>query len=255
MRPSYLLRELVRRDLASRYRGSVLGFLWAFLTPLWQLALYTLVFSIILRVPLDAEGTKSFPIFLFAGLIPWLGFSEGLIRSTTAVVEHSNLVRKHRFPSEVLVVSAVVSALLHQAAAILLFTAYQLFWGDHAGMNLLWLVPGLALLLVLALGLGWAAAAVQVYFRDVVQIVGIALSGGFYLTPIVYPASLVPEILRPWLPFNPISTVVVSFRAALIGSPPPEARAWLIAVVLAVAIALTGLLLFRRLRAGFADEL
>jgi lipopolysaccharide transport system permease protein len=119
----------------------------------------------------------------------------------------------------------------------------------------LWLLPGLALLLVLALGLGWAAAAVQVYFRDVAQIVGIALSGGFYLTPIVYPSSLVPEGLRPFIAFNPISTVVSSFRAALIGSPPPEPRAWTIAVGLALFVAVGGFVLFRRLRAGFADEL
>jgi lipopolysaccharide transport system permease protein len=255
MRPSYLLRELVRRDLASRYRGSVLGFLWAFVTPLWQLALYTLVFSYILRVPLDNEGTKSFPVFLFAGLIPWLGFSEGLIRSTTAVVEHANLVRKHRFPSEILVVSAAFSALIHQAAAIALFAVYQLGWGDGPGLRPLWLLPGLALLLVLALGLGWAAAAVQVYFRDVVQIAGIALAGGFYLTPIVYPSSLVPEVLRPFVLVNPISTVVSSFRAALIGSPPPEPAAWTIAAGLSLVIAVAGFALFRRLRAGFADEL
>lgn len=255
MRQTYLLRELVRRDLAGRYRGSLLGFLWAFLTPVWQLALYTLVFSFILRVPLTAEGTSSFPIFLFAGLIPWLGFAEGLTRSTAAVVEHGNLVKKHRFPSEILVLAAVVAATAHQLVSILLFGIWQGATGGLPLGRVGWFVPALALQVVLAVGLGWAAAAIQVYFRDVAQIVGIALSGGFYLTPIVYPTSLIPEALRPWIALNPFSTVVAAFRAALVGGPVPEARAWIFATAWALALATAGYLLFRRLRPGFADEL
>lgn len=255
MRQTYLLRELVRRDLAGRYRGSLLGFLWAFLNPLWQLALYTLVFSFILRVPIASEGASSFPIFLFAGLLPWLAFSEGVIRSATAIVEHGNLVRKHRFPSELLVVSAVVSALCHQLVAVLLFAGWLGVGGELAPGRLFWLFPGLALQLLVTLGLGWAAAALQVYFRDVVQVVGIALSGGFYLTPIVYPTALVPESLRPGLVLNPLATVVAAFRAALVGGPAPEARSWILASALAAGLALLGFFCFRRLRSGFADEL
>jgi lipopolysaccharide transport system permease protein len=255
MRASYLLREFVRRELAGRYRGSVLGFLWAFVTPLWQLVLYTFIFSYILRVPLVAEGTSSFPIFLFAGLIPWLGFAEGLSRSTTAVVEQSHLVRKHRFPSEILVVSAVVSAACHQLAALGLFAVWQGLSGGLNWRGLFWLIPGLAIQLVLALGLGWIAAAVQVYFRDVVQVIGIGLSGGFYLTPIVYPMSVVPEAFRTFLLLNPLTTVVAAFRTALVGAPAPSARSWLLASATAALLAVAGLALFRRLRPGFADEL
>jgi lipopolysaccharide transport system permease protein len=255
MRQTFLLRELVRRDVASRYRGSLLGFLWAFVNPLWQLLLYTFVFSVILRVPLVAEGTTSFPIFLFAGLLPWIGFSEGLVRSTTAVVEHANLVRKHRFPSELLVVSAVAAAVFHQLAAIALFAVLQLVRGELPAGSLPWLLPALAVQVGLTLGLGWAAAAVQVYFRDVVQVVGIALAAGFYLTPIVYPSALVPPDLRWALLLNPFAAVVAAFRAALVGGPPPSAAACAGAAAFAVGAAVLGLLLFRKLRPGFADEL
>jgi lipopolysaccharide transport system permease protein len=255
MRPSYLLREFVRRDLTGRYRGSLLGFLWAFLTPLWQLALFTLVFSYILRVPLVAEGTTSFPLFLFAGLVPWLGFAEGVARSTTAVVEQAQLVRKHRFPSEILVVSAVISATFHELAALALFALWQAVSGALFWNGLYWLVPAIALQMVLALGLGWIGAAVQVYFRDVAQLAGIALSAAFYLTPIVYPLTVVPEAFRSWLLFNPMTTVVGAFRVGLVGAKPPSAASWLLACSSAALIAVAGLALFRRLRIGFADEL
>lgn len=255
MRPTYLLRELVRRDLTSRYRGSLLGFLWAFVHPLWQLALYTLVFSWILRIPLSGEGTASFPAFLFAGLLPWLGFSEGLMRSATAVVDQGNLVRKHRFPSELLVVSVALSAVCHQLAALALFAVWQGFCGGLQPAQSVWLVPGLIVQFAITLGLGWATASAQVFFRDVAQIAGVALSAGFYLTPIVYPLSLVPEAMRSWVLFNPLATVVAAFRAALVGGRPPTSGAWLTAAIVATLVAVAGWSLFRRLRSSFADEL
>ena len=255
MRPSYLLREFVRRDLAGRYRGSLLGFLWAFVTPLWQLALFTFVFSYVLKVQLVAEGTASFPHFLFAGLIPWLGFAEGVSRSTNAVVEQAQLVRKHRFPSEILIVSAVISATCHELAAFALFGVWQGVGGTLSWSGLVWVVPALAIQMALAAGLGWIGAAVQVYFRDVAQFVGIALSAGFYLTPIVYPMSSVPESFRSALQLNPLTVVAGGFRAALVGAPPPSARSWLLAGAIAVGAAVLGLAVFRRLRPGFADEL
>ena len=255
VRNSYLLRELVRRDLQSRYRGSLLGFLWALVHPLWQLGLYTVVFSWILRVPLTGEGTTSFPAFLFAGLLPWLGFSEGLMRSTTAVVDQANLVRKHRFPSELLIVSVATSAVCHQLVALGLFAIWQGFCGGIDPVRSVWLVPGLIVQFAITLGLGWAAAAAQVFFRDVSQIVSVALAGGFYLTPVVYPMSMVPVAMQRWILLNPLATVVAAFRAALVGGPAPTRTAWLATVVFAGVFAGSGWWLFRRLRSSFADEL
>ena len=224
MQHSFLLKELVRRDLQSRYRGSLFGFLWAFVHPLWQLVLLWVVFSVILKVPLTGERTASFPVFLFSGLVPWLGFAEGIQRAATAVVEHSGLVRKLRFPSELLVVSSSASALIHQFVAA-------------------------------AIGLGWAASALQVFFRDVAQGLGIALQAWFYLTPIVYPLSLIPEGLRPWMALNPMATAVQAFRTVLLGGPPPTAGAALALAAIALATMGLGWALFRRLRSAFADEL
>jgi lipopolysaccharide transport system permease protein len=255
MHHGFLLKELVRRDLQSRYRGSLFGFLWAFVHPLWQLALLWVVFSVILRVPLTGERTASFPVFLFSGLVPWLGFAESLLRSATVVVEHSGLVRKLRFPSELLVVSSVASALVHQFVALGIFAVWQGVAGEPAWARLPWLLFGLAAQIGLALGIGWAASAMQVFFRDVAQALGIVLQAWFYLTPIVYPLSLIPERLRPWMALNPMATVVQSFRTVLLGGPPPTAGAAAALAGTALVTLALGWALFRRLRPAFADEL
>lgn len=251
----FLLKELVRRDLQNRYRGSLFGFLWAFVHPLWQLALLWVVFSVILKVPLTGERTASFPVFLFSGLVPWLGFAESVQQAATSVVANSGLVRKLRFPSELLVVSSVGAALLHQFVALGIFAVWQAVAGEPAWERLPWLLFGLAAQVALGLGLGWAAAALQVFFRDVGQGLGIALQAWFYLTPIVYPSSLLPESLRPWLALNPMATTVQAFRTVLLGSPPPTAGAALALAGISLALLGLGWTLFRRLQPAFADEL
>ena len=251
----FLLRELVARDLRGRYAGSLLGFVWAFVHPLWQLALFSFVFAWVLRVPLVGERTESFPLFLFAGLLPWLGTQEGIQRATTVVAENANLVKKLRFPSQLLVLSVVLGSLAHQAVALGVFALVQAARGALGWAALPALALAIAAQLALAFGRGLAASALQVYFRDVAQLAGIALSAWFYLTPIVYPMGVVPEPLRALLFYNPLAVVVGLYRTALLGSAPPPAAPLLVLALAAVAVLASGLALFRRLRPGFADEL
>jgi lipopolysaccharide transport system permease protein len=255
MRHLFLLRELVRRDLKARYAGSLFGFLWAFVQPLWQLVLFTVVFSSILRVPLVGERTDRFAYFLFAGLLPWLAFSEGVSRGTTAVVDNSNLVKKLQFPSQLLVAAVVVSALVHEAVALLVFAAILLMTGSLPAAGLLALAPAVVLQITLTLGLGLLVAGLQVYLRDTAQFVGIVLSAWFYLTPIVYPWSLVPEGLRGTLALNPLSSLVQLYRHALLGSALPSTAALASTGVVAVALLALGATVFRRLARRFGDEL
>lgn len=251
----FLLRELVVRDLKSRYAGSLFGFLWAFLHPLWQLALFTVVFSYILRIPLVGERTSSFPLFLFAGLLPWLGVQEGIARATTAISEGANLVKKLRFPSEILVLGVVLGAFAHQLMALALFGGIQAARGDFEPRNLLWLALGILVQLALTFGVGLAAAALQVYFRDVAQVVGVILPAWFYLTPIVYAPASVPKAFSHWVEYNPLATIVQLYRCALLGGNPPAAQPVVAALVAALAALGVGFALFRRLSPGFPDEL
>ena len=113
----FLLKELVRRDFQGRYAGSALGLVWSFVQPLWMLLLFTFVFSTVMKIPLAGARTGSFAIFLFCGLLPWMALQEGVLRSSTAITDNSSLVKKLRFPAEILVLAVVLAALLHEAIA------------------------------------------------------------------------------------------------------------------------------------------
>jgi lipopolysaccharide transport system permease protein len=255
IRYRYLLRELVVRDLKVRYAGSFFGFLWAFFNSLWQLALYSIVFSLILRTPLVGEGTDSFPAFLFAGLLPWMAFSEGLQRGTVAIVENAHLVKKLRFPSELLVLSVSLSALVHASIAFLLFFALRVGVGGVAWGGLPLFLLGLALQLAVTYGSALLMAAAYVFMRDIVHGLGLVLAALFYLTPIVYPAALVPERFDWAVAANPLSTLVAIYRTFLLGSRPPSGVATAALAAVAVAVLAAGWLAFRRLAGSFSDEL
>jgi len=255
IRYRYLLRQLIVRDLKARYAGSVFGFLWAFFHSVWQLVLFTVVFSAILKLPLAGEGTRSFPAFLFAGLVPWMAVSDGLQRATMAIVDGSHLVKKLRFPNEILVVVATLSAFVHAAIALVVFLGVRLVAGGVRWSALPVLSLTVVLQLLGTLGAGLALAAICVFARDVAQLLGMALSALFYLTPIVYPIALVPERFRGLAGLNPLATVVASYRAFLVGSEGPDAASLASLAVLAAIALLAGTALFRRHSGTFADEL
>ncbi len=253
----FLIKELVRRDFQGRYAGSLLSFLWSFIQPLWLLLLFTFLFSTVMRIKLEQYGypTTNFGIFLFAGLLPWMAIQEGVQRSSTAITDNAALVKKLRFPSEILIVSIVLGALLHEAIAAGVFVVVLAVVGQLSVPALAWLALALPLQLALTAGLGLLLASIHVFFRDTAQIVGMVLSGWFYLTPIVYPLGMVPERFRPWIEANPLTPLISLYRAAFLGRPftpgPTAIGLGLAAVLLPAA----GLWLFRRLRPTFVDEI
>lgn len=255
-RSLFLLRELVKRDLQGRYSGSLLGFFWALVQPLWQFVLFTFVFSTVMRVSPVGERTASFAVFLFSGLLPWLAFHETLVRSSTAITDNAALIKKVTFPSEILVLAVAVSALVQEALALGVFAAVLAARGEMAWSGLPWLLVAVPLQLALAIGLGLLLAGAQVFVRDVAPVVGLVLSGWFYLTPIVYPLGLVPERYRSWIAVNPLTTVVGLYRSALLGAPPGASVVPALQLALLSGVVLSaGLLAFRRLRPAFVDSI
>ncbi|HET9766232.1 MAG TPA: ABC transporter permease [Thermoanaerobaculia bacterium] len=253
---SFLLRQLVRRDFQSRYVGSALGFAWSFVQPLWQLVLFSFVFSLVLRVPMTGQPTQRFWVFLFSGLLPWLAIQEGLMRGSTAVTDNAGMVKKLRFPSEVLVLTVALSALLHQAIAGVVFVALLAALGELSWQGLPWLLLALPLQLALTVGLGLLFAAVQVFVRDLAQLLSLVLSAWFYLTPIVYPPAMIPEPYRSWIDLNPLSGLVELYRRALLGAKPAEGGAGITILALAAVGSLAlGWWAFHRLRGSFVDEI
>ena len=251
----FLLSELVRRDFQARYAGSALGFLWSFALPLWQLLLYTFVFAGILRISLAGERTDNFALFLFSGLLPFMAISEGVTRAATAITDNAPLVKKLRFPVVLLVVTVILTALLHEAIALVLFLVVLGWTGNLSVATLGWLLVAVPLQIALTLGLGLLLASLHVFVRDVAQALGLVFSAWFYFTPIVYPLARVPESFRPLIELNPLTALVDLYRSALLGGR-PEATRGLVALVVGAALFLAlGALVFRRLSPSFADEL
>ena len=249
-----LLKEMVVRDVKARYAGSSLGLLWAFAHPVLWMLLYTGVFSLVLRVPVE-PSYASFPEFLMAGLLPWMAIHEGVLRGSTAITDNAELVKKLSFPSEVLVLAVALAALLHQSIATAIFAAVLAVQGELSVATLPLLLIAVPLQTALALGLGLLLASVHVFFRDTAQILGLVFNAWFYLTPIVYPLEMVPERYRALIAANPLTHLVELYRQAFLGPSLalPAGVGWL--ALFAAALLGAGLLLFRRLRPAFVDQI
>lgn len=245
----HLLRELIKRDFNARFTGSALGLAWAVLQPLSLVALYWFVFTFMIPGG-RAGGLGSFYIFfLISGLIPWLGVNEGLIRSTTAVVDNAPIVRRLPLRSELLVVVPNASALIFECVGLLIFLPMVLWEG--ISLRSLWLLPlALLLQLTLQLGIGFFLAALYVFFRDLTQVVGFLLSILFYLSPILYPVGGRFEKFFFW---NPMTPLLGLFRSAILASPLPDAASIVFLLIVASAVFSSGLLFFRRAQPTLVD--
>ena len=250
----FLLRELVVRNLRSRYAGSALGLLWSLLNPLWQLLLFTFVFSFVIRVPLDGEQTDNFAVFLFCGLLPWFAIHEGLSRSASAITDNPDLIKKMRLPGELLVASLVLGAALHAGVGALAFLVVLAVMGELSVASLPLLLVAVLLQVALTFGLGLGLAGANVYFRDVAQAAGLILNTWFYVTPIIYPVNISEnETVRQVLELNPLTGLVYLYRAAFLGGGLRVSLVPLLACT-AGAVVLGGAL-FARLKDGLADEI
>ncbi len=251
-----LIQNFVKRDLQVRYKGSAIGLLWSVVHPLVMLILYTYIFSAILKVRVGApEGTDSFAIYLFCGLLPWNAFAEGVNRSTGVILEHANLIKRTIFPAEVLPIYPVVSGIVTQLIGLGILLAALLVTA-HPLSSLIVILPAILLLqCALTVGLSWIVAAFTVFVRDLGQIVGMVLTIWVFLTPIFYPPTLIPDRLRFLLLINPMYAVVESYRSLILKGriPPWESLAWLACVALAVF--LLGHRVFTRMQGAFADVL
>jgi lipopolysaccharide transport system permease protein len=248
----FLLKEMVIRDIRARYAGSGLGLVWAFAQPVLWMLLYTAVFGLILRAPLET-GFANFPEFLLAGLLPWIAFSEGISRSATALTDNAAMVKKTVFPLETLVLSVVLAAVVNQVIALALYALFVGALGHLSGAWLLLAVPALLCQTLLTFGLGCLVATAAVFLRDTVHALGIALTVVFYMTPIVYPATLAPERFRPILRANPMAHLVEWYRDAFTLHVAPEPASVLYVTAFTVLAVLAGRALFARARPHFAD--
>lgn len=253
---AFLLSQLVLRDLKSRYAGSAFGPAWTLATPLLWLLLYSFVFSVVLRIPLAGEPAGvNFPEFLLAGFLPWLAIQEGISRSTTCLSDNASMVKKAVFSRQSLVATVVLSALANEVIGLVLYAAYVAWRGHLSAVWVAAVVPLLGLQLVLTYGLGCLLAALNVFLRDAPQLVGLGLAMLSFLTPIFYPATLVPSRFRWLIAVNPFSHLVEAFRDAFFRHTLPSTGTIVYLATFALAVAILGSVLFRRAEPHFADLL
>ena len=252
----HLLRQIVVRDMTARFVGTSMGMLWSLIHPLILLGLYTFVFSYIYRVRLQATEGVGFIPFVFCGLWPWMAFQEACQRSVTVIVENAHLVKRVRFPSELLVVSVILSSFFSQGVGFGLLVLGLAFWqGGLSPLSLGLLVVPFLLQVTLAVSLGLLLSTANVFLRDVSQLSGAAFTVWFFLTPILYPVSMVPEALRFLLFWNPLTAILDLYRALILS---PQRVEWTLALYpLAVCLVLLGVAqwVFQRCKGYFADYL
>lgn len=249
-----LLVRLVRRDFEARFAGSVLGLGWAIIHPLANIALYWVVFGLLLsggRFGAGGEG-DSYAKFLIAGLLPWMGFQEAVMRSSGSILENGVILKRIPFKSQILVAVPTLTALVLELSGILLFCVILLLLG-HSFTWTVALVP-VAILLqaLLQLGLGLLLAPVVTLFRDIQQVLGFILYAVFFLSPVLYPVRAGWEILFEW---NPMTPLISLFRSAMLGGPLPSGGSIVYLCVVTGVVLLGGSRLAARLGPTFVDTI
>ncbi len=257
-RNRFLLYHLVRRDIATRFVGSYAGLFWGLVHPLILLAVYSTLFVYILQVKMGSGVRQNFAEFLFCALWAWIAFSEGTLTSVKAVVGNPNLVKRMAFPLEVLAPSCIFSALLLQLLGFGLFMVYLLVFGKIPVWGIwrvLLVVVPLIFQCMFSVGLGWVLSALQVFVRDTAQFVAAAMTVWFFLTPIIYPADLVPAGFRFVIGLNPWTHLAEAYRCAVFQGTLPLTWGGAYVVVLSTVLFVFGGVVFEKLKPEFADAL
>lgn len=246
----------VKREFQSKYSNSLLGAAWTVINPLAMIVVYTVIFAEVMRAKLPSvDKTFAYSIYLCAGVLTWGLMTEIIGRAQNTFIDNGNLLKKLSFPRLCLPVIVVVSAGLNFAIIFGLFSAFLLISGNFPGWPFVALIPLLAMLVLFAISLGITLGVLNVFFRDVGQFFGIFLSFWFWLTPIVYPPSILPEALRLYMAWNPIASLMAAFQDVLVvGHWPRWETLWPV-TVMAVFFCMTGLWLFRRHAGEMVDEL
>lgn len=251
-----MIGSLVVRDIRARYIGSFLGIFWSVIHPLSQLLIYYFVFSIILKVKLGPEyGGTHYAIWLIVGLLPWMLFSEVVVRSPGAVLDQANLIKKTVFPSEILPFSHFAAALVNHFIALVIVIIFIALFDVGLSLRAILVIPYLAGIGIFAMGVSWILSAANVFLRDIGQVIGVVINIWFYFTPIIYPKNLIPSPYHKWVELNPMLHIVEGYRMALLGQTIPDPFGFFYLSLIGIIFFAVGGLVFKKLKPAFADVL
>ncbi len=251
---SELIFSLAKRELLTRYKGSVLGTVWALVTPVVMIAIFTFIFAGIFGARFGASQSHwDYALYLFCGLLPWTMFQETLQQSASTIVSHANLVKRVVFPLETLPVAQAFSSLGNQLFATIALLIATVVIQQQLHLTAAWFPLLLIPQLLFTLGAAWLIASLGVFLRDISQGITLLLMAWMYLTPIIYPESIVPERFRLFINLNPFTPLVRSYRRIFLEGVPPDWLGLAYFSGFAIVSFLVGYWWFARTRKNFAD--
>lgn len=245
-----LILTLVIRELKSRYRRTFFGFLWSFLNPLLLMMVYTLVFSLFVRIEME-----NYSSYVFCGLLPWIWFTSSLTEGANSVIGGAAIITKTFFPTEILPIVSVLHNFINYLLSLPILFLFLLFNEIPLGFPLFYLFPLLLLQLSFTLGLVFITASLNVFFRDVQHILANLLTLWFFLCPIIFPASIIPEKYKVFLYLNPMALFSMGYQDIFYSNKYPDLLSASILFVVSFLIFFIGLIVFNHLKPVFAEEL
>lgn len=244
-----LLKSNVKKEIRGKYKGSFLGVLWSFINPLLQVAVYAIVFPYIMRVQTD-----NYLIYLIIGIIPWTFFTTVINQGMITVRINAGIIKKVYFPREILPISVAVSGLINFLISCIIILLFCIFGGIGISWHLI-LLPVVAIIqFFLTLGIVFALSAINVYIKDTEYLIAFVLNMLFYATPILYESTLFPESIRFILYLNPMTQVVEAYRNIFLYHQLPDLGGFIYLVIISFILLGVGILIFRKLEKGFAEE-
>jgi len=249
-----LILSLAKRDLLTRYKGSVLGLVWAVITPVVMIAIFTFIFAGIFGARFGSTSSHwDYALYLFCGLVPWTMFQDTLQQSATSIVNHANLVKRVVFPLETLPVAQACSALGNQLFATIALLLAVIIIQHRLPLTAVWFPVVLLPQLLLTIGAAWLLASLGVFLRDIVQGISLVLMAWMYLTPIIYPESIVPERFRRFINLNPFTPLIRCYRRIFLEGQAPDWSGLGYFTLIALVVFVFGYWWFARTRKSFAD--
>ena len=253
-----ILREMVSTDFKVRYQGSVLGYFWSLLKPLFLFAILYVVFTYIIPLGKDVEH---YPVYLLLGIVLWNFFTEATMQGASSVVARGDLIRKISIPRYLVVIASSLSALINLGLSMVVVIIFALINGIVPSLEWLLIIPIALELYVFALGVSFLLSALYVKFRDITYIWEIVLQAGFYASAIIFPLTMVPGELQKWFFLNPIVQIIQDARWAIATDTSitiwSTISSWVVVVpfVIVAAVAIAGFLYFRKRSPYFAEDI
>lgn len=245
-----LLKTSIKKDIRGKYKSSILGVIWSFLNPLLQLAVYAIVFPLIMK-----SNILNYTVFVCCGLIPWTFFSTAISRTSFVMVENANIIKKVYFPREILPISIVTSEMVNFIISTIIILVFVMAYGIGFSWYIVFYPVILIIQYILLIGISLLVSSITVYFRDLQHFIGILLQLLFYATPIVYGLDIIPESFRWILKINPMSYIIDGYRSIFYYQRMPDFAGLGIVFAISLILCIIGYLVFNKLQKRFAEEL